>query len=135
MALEKQKKDSIARIAAAVICRGCTLFTILIFCLFALQNWAKAAPYLSVGSAGLLLVVSFVISASLELKRISRLPAALRIFLQYLAAVLSFHFLYANLVSSSGARMLTADAIFTLLYAAVRIAIWLIAKPFRRRAD
>lgn len=123
------------QIVAAVIGRGCTIFAALVFLLFALRGWADGAPYLSVGIAALILCLSLVISASLELKRIARLPAALRIFLQYLIAITAFHFMYAGAIPSSGARMLIADTIVTLLYAVIRVAAHFLKKAFRRNAD
>jgi hypothetical protein len=105
-----------------IISSSCVLFTVALIVLCAVGAIAQIGTYLSIHSVLLLLLFSFIITASMRLEKIKAFPKALCFILQFVIFMVSFHILFfvAGQDLPSGAQMLVGDSLASITYFAVR---------------
>ncbi len=127
--VSKTKAEIILSSLGKLIMHSCVLFTVCVFMLYSLSFWAGADAFLSFSSVVLLFLLSLIVTASMRLSSVKALPRAVSFILQFIIFIVSFHILFFGALSAdaSGARMLVADTLVSLVYLAARGIVALIA--------
>ncbi len=131
----KNKAEIILSSLGKLITHSCVLFTVCVFLLYSLSFWAGADAFLSFSSVVLLFLLSLIVTASMRLSSVKALPRAVSFILQFVIFIVSFHILFFGALSAdaSGARIIVADTLLSLIYLAVRGGIALVASLLKRK--
>ncbi len=118
----KSKAEIILSSLGKLIMHSCVLFTACVFLLYSLSFWAGADAYLSFSAIVILLLLSLIVTASMRLSSVKALPRAVSFILQFVIFIVSFHILFFGALSAdaSGARIIVADTLVSLIYLALR---------------
>lgn len=120
--VSKTKAEIILSSLGKLIMHSCVLFTVCVFMLYSLSFWAGADAYLSFSAIVLLFLLSLIVTASMRLGSVKALPRAVSFILQFVIFIVSFHALFFGALSAdaSGARIIVADTLVSLIYLALR---------------